>query len=150
MIFRHVLFLLIPFAGLIGLGRAEEPRPYVRLEASGDGTQALQTAWRRFDPPQDSGKPVVWLISVAHLGDKAYYEKTQRQLDGIELVLFEGIGFDANATVNANTGAGGGALPNPLVGNICAPPGQTWNFQFWHRNSGSPSGFSQALSATFQ
>lgn len=101
MIFRRVLFLLIPFAGLIGLGRAEEPRPYVRLEASGDGTQALQTAWRRFDPPQDSGKPTVWLIAVTHLGEKAYYEKTQRKLDGIELVLFEGIGFDANATANA-------------------------------------------------
>ena len=67
-----------------------------------------------------------------------------------DAALINGGGILSTDILNANTGAGGGALPNPLVGNICAPPGQTWNFQYWHRNSGSPSGFSQALAVTFQ
>ena len=52
--------------------------------------------------------------------------------------------------LNAVSGGGGGNLPNPPGGNLCTPVGQTWNFQFWHRNPGAPAGFSRALSVTFQ
>ena len=67
-----------------------------------------------------------------------------------DAALINGAGTMSTDILNANTSGGGGTLPNPLVGNICAPLGQTWNFQYWHRNAGNPSGFSQALAVTFQ
>jgi len=101
MIVRRALFFLVPFVSLLDLSGEDVPRPYVRQEVTKDGGQALQTAWRLLQPPKDSGKPAVWLMGVIHLGEKSYYEKTQRKLDAVDLVLFEGIGFDANATAIA-------------------------------------------------
>ena len=51
--------------------------------------------------------------------------------------------------LNASSGGGGGGIPNPPGGNVCSPAGQTWNFQYWHRNGPNPSGFSKAISVTF-
>lgn len=99
----RLLFSLVSFACVIDLIGVVEPRPYVRLEVLQDGTRALQTSWRRFDPATGSDRPVVWLIGVSHLGEKAYYEQTQRQLDGLDLVLFEGVGFDANASKRSSS-----------------------------------------------
>ncbi len=101
MIVRRALLLLVPFVSLVDLAGADDSLAYVRMEVTKDGSQALQTAWRLMQPPKDSGKPVVWLIGVSHLGEKSYYEKTQAKLDAVDLVLFEGIGFDANATARA-------------------------------------------------
>ena len=99
----RLLFSLVSCACAFDLLGVVEPRPYVRLEVLQDGTRALQTSWRRFDPATGSDQPVVWLIGVAHLGEKSYYEQTQLKLDGFELVLFEGIGFDANASKRSSS-----------------------------------------------
>ena len=50
----------------------------------------------------------------------------------------------------SNTISGGAGFGIPTCGgNIL--PGQSWNFQFWHRNPmGAPSGFSEAIGVTFQ
>lgn len=50
--------------------------------------------------------------------------------------------------LNAVSGGGGGAIPT-IGGNLCSPAGQTWNFQFWHRDTPGPSRFSKALTVTF-
>ena len=50
--------------------------------------------------------------------------------------------------LNAISGGGGGNIPT-CGGNVCAPPGQTYNFQYWHRDGMNPSKFSKALTATF-
>ena len=52
--------------------------------------------------------------------------------------------------LNAITGGGGGNIPSPPGGNLCVPPGQTWNFQYWHRDGLNPSRFSKAIAVTFQ
>ena len=101
MLIQRTLLPLALFFGFVGL-RAEQPQSYVRMEAAKDGSRALQTAWRKLEPPQDSGKPVVWLIGVCHVGEKSYYQKTQRKLDAAELVLFEGIGFDGKVAEDRN------------------------------------------------
>ena len=49
---------------------------------------------------------------------------------------------------NSNTGGPGFGIPNS--GGSGIQPGETWNFQYWHRNPiGQPSGFSEAISITF-
>jgi len=50
----------------------------------------------------------------------------------------------------SNTLSGGANFGIPTCGgNIQS--GESWNFQFWHRNGmGAPSGFSEAISVTFQ
>lgn len=50
--------------------------------------------------------------------------------------------------LNAQTGGGGGGVPN-IGGNFCSPPGQTWSFQYWYRQQGS-SRFSMAVRVTFR
>jgi hypothetical protein len=50
---------------------------------------------------------------------------------------------------NSVSGGPGFGIPNSSGSAILA--GETWNFQYWHRNPlGAPSGFSEALSITFQ
>jgi hypothetical protein len=50
--------------------------------------------------------------------------------------------------LNAMTGGGGGGIPNPPGGTLAA--GQTWNFQYWHRQPmQQPSSFSSAITVTF-
>lgn len=68
----------------------------------------------------------------------------------LDLGMTDGSGMLNTDILNANTGGGGGALPSPPGGNVCAPAGQTWNFQYWHRNGQNPSRFSKAISVTFQ
>ncbi|GEM_PF-1865886 len=66
-----------------------------------------------------------------------------------DLGVTDGSGSLSTDILNAISGGGGGAIPNPPGGNLCSPLGQTWNFQYWHRDGASPSKFSQALSVTF-
>ena len=94
MIIKRAFVPLVLFLGIFVLRAEEKPRAYVRMKANKDGSRMLQTAWRKLEPPKGSGKPVVWLIGVCHVGAKSYYQKTQEKLDAAELVLFEGIGFD--------------------------------------------------------
>ena len=41
------------------------------------------------------------------------------------------------------------SFPQP-TGNVAVLPGDTYNFQYWFRDVGSTSNFSDALSVTFQ
>ena len=61
-----------------------------------------------------------------------------------------GSGSMSTDILNSVSGGGGGNIPNPPGGNICSPAGQTWNFQYWHRDGMNPSKFSKAISVTFQ
>jgi hypothetical protein len=51
---------------------------------------------------------------------------------------------------NSISGGQGFGIPNSSGSAILA--GETWNFQYWHRlpTPASPSGFSEAISITFQ
>ena len=50
----------------------------------------------------------------------------------------------------SNTVSGGANYGIPTCGGTIQP-GQTWNFQFWHRQPmGQPSSFSEAISVAFQ
>lgn len=62
----------------------------------------------------------------------------------------DGAGSLSVDIMNANTGGGGGNLPNPPGGKVCVPTGQNWNFQFWYRAGANPSRFSQAIQITFK
>lgn len=68
----------------------------------------------------------------------------------LDLGVIDGAGRLTTDLLNASAGGGGGGLPAPLGGNLCSPPGQTWNFQYWHRRPAALSGFSQAIAVTFQ
>jgi len=50
---------------------------------------ALQVAIRSFEGRP--GQPVVHLVGVTHIGEKAYYEDLQKFLDVQDVVLFEGV-----------------------------------------------------------
>ena len=48
---------------------------------------------------------------------------------------------------NSASGGPGFGIPNSSGSSILA--GQTWNFQYWHRDGPNPSRFSKAISVTF-
>ena len=61
----------------------------------------------------------------------------------------DGAGTFTTDILNATSGGGGGDIPT-IGGNFCTPPGQTWRFQYWHRDGPvSPSRFSKGIEATF-
>ena len=65
-----------------------------------------------------------------------------------DLGTIDSAGTLSTDILNAQTGGGGGGVPN-VGGNFCSPPGQTWSFQYWYRQQGS-SRFSRAVRVTFQ
>jgi len=65
---------------------------YVRVRDSEDGTHTyLQVAIRSFKNEAKPDQPVVHLVGVTHIGDKAYYSELQTFLDEQDVVLFEGV-----------------------------------------------------------
>lgn len=64
-----------------------------------------------------------------------------------DVVVIDAEGFATTDILNATTGGGGGNIPT-LGGNVCSPGGQTFNFQYWHRDGMNPSRFSKALTVT--
>lgn len=51
----------------------------------------------------------------------------------------------------SNSASGGPGFGIPSSGGASIQPGETWKFQYWHRNpAGAPSGFSEAVSVTFR
>ncbi len=51
----------------------------------------------------------------------------------------------------SNSASGGPGFGIPNSGGAAILTGETWNFQYWHRNpGGAPSGFSEAVSVTFK
>jgi hypothetical protein len=99
---RPALFLSL-LAGLVGCASsptAIDPRvplridpPTRRLEAA--GTHTLEIAVRDYAPLSGKG-PTVRLVGAVHIGSKAYYDALQARLDASDLVLFEGVGKDAD------------------------------------------------------
>jgi len=50
----------------------------------------------------------------------------------------------------SNSASGGPGYGIPSSGSAIQP-GETWNFQYWHRNpAGQPSGFSEAVAIQFK
>lgn len=51
----------------------------------------------------------------------------------------------------SSSASGGPGFGIPDSGGASIQAGQTWNFQYWHRNAGgAPSGFSEAIAITFE
>ncbi len=51
----------------------------------------------------------------------------------------------------SNSASGGPGFGIPSSGGAAIASGETWNFQYWHRNpAGAPSGFSEAIAVTFK
>jgi len=66
-----------------------------------------------------------------------------------DALFTDGSGNASVDVLNAVSGGGGGNIPT-IGGNLCNPPSQTWNFQWWHRDGMNPSKFSKAIQVTFQ
>jgi hypothetical protein len=85
-------------SGLVasGMGR-HDPEPYVRVTDDAEKSIAsLDVAVRSFVP--DGKGPTVYLVGAVHVGDQAYYDGLQTLLDGMDVVLFEGVKPGAIAT----------------------------------------------------
>ena len=94
----------------------------------GDGTSLI------VDPPGASGD-----MCIAGGGKVARYVGDIGAIDG-------GGNFSTDIS-NSTTGGPGFGLP--LYGGSIQP-GETWYFQYWYRNTGAPSGLSEAVCITFQ
>jgi len=66
----------------------------------------------------------------------------------LDVGLTDGAGSLATDILHARSGGGNGGIPT-LGGSFCAPPGQTWNFQYWYRDQ-NLSRFSNALTLTLR
>lgn len=62
---------------------------YLRYVAPGERGGGLDVASTDFAPPGDG--PSVHLVGVVHIADEDYYARVQRELDGYDTVLYEGI-----------------------------------------------------------
>jgi len=71
------------------------PQPYTRIANPDTNVVQLQIALRKFVPIQNTG-PTIWLASVMHVGELAYYQALQHFLDAQTVVLYEGINPDAH------------------------------------------------------
>jgi hypothetical protein len=66
------------------------PEPYVRICREVTNRTEFQVALRKFVPPKKTG-PSIWLMGVSHLGAPDYFVRLQSELEGMTLVLFEGV-----------------------------------------------------------
>ena len=67
------------------------PSPYMRVRYSDESLAELQICLRKL-AAVEGDQPVIWLIGVSHIGDRAYYEQLQQVLDSCDLVFYEGVG----------------------------------------------------------
>ncbi|MDA1276914.1 MAG: hypothetical protein O2960_23095 [Verrucomicrobia bacterium] len=81
------------------------PRPYMRIDRSDEGAVTLQIAARKFVNPEKAGASV-WLVGASHIGETKYYEALQGILDKQDLVLFEGVGYEAMKREEAKDSGG--------------------------------------------
>lgn len=71
------------------------PQPYTRINKDKTNTVALQIAVRKLVPQSGRG-PAIWLVGTSHVGDTAYYQGLQKQLDAQTVVLYEGVNAEAH------------------------------------------------------
>lgn len=83
--------LMLAFAAALAPA-ARTVEPYMRVVETPEGASQLQIAVRKFVPRTGDG-PAIYLAAVIHIGEPDYYHTLQKQLDGSELVLFEGVGW---------------------------------------------------------
>ncbi|MBI4574834.1 MAG: hypothetical protein HY722_01065 [Planctomycetes bacterium] len=77
---------------LLGLGTALAGGNYVRWREGEDpGDAALQTAVATLRHPDPDRDVEVVLYGVVHLADADYYDEVQADLDGYDVVLYEGV-----------------------------------------------------------
>jgi len=69
----------------------EPAASYMRVVHPDADTVSLQVALRSFVPMRSRG-PEIWLMGASHVGESNYFASLQRHLDGMALVLFEGVG----------------------------------------------------------
>jgi hypothetical protein len=65
------------------------PPRFIRVQREKDIPVALQTAIVRYVPESGKGELVVDLVSVVHIGDRAYYDRLNQRLDQYDVVLYE-------------------------------------------------------------
>lgn len=70
-------------------GQSVEPQRSMRLVEEPDALH-LDMAVRRFAPRDGTG-PTIVLASAIHVGEPAFYARLQKELDGLDLVLFESV-----------------------------------------------------------
>jgi hypothetical protein len=81
------LLRFLPVLALLPALHAE-PAKMAFLRTHDNGLQTLSAEYKS---PDGKG-PSVWLIGVAHLGSREYYDAIQKRLDSQSAVLFEGVG----------------------------------------------------------
>lgn len=65
---------------------------WVRIVESDEGVLRLALAARTYEPVDAaSNSPEITLVSVMHIGDRAYYRRLQKVLDDHDLVLYEAV-----------------------------------------------------------
>ncbi len=103
-----LLFLALALPAFVQSKTDKDPQPFMRIQETAEGEIQLQIAMRKLVPTQKADAPPIWLVGVAHLGSKAYYEMIQKHLNKQDLVLFEGVGFhpDKASRLEGKRGAG--------------------------------------------
>lgn len=103
-----LLFLALALPAFVQSKADKDPQPFMRIQETAEGEIQLQIAMRKLVPTQKVDAPPIWLVGVAHLGNKAYYEMIQKHLNEQDLVLFEGVGFhpDKASRLEGKRGAG--------------------------------------------
>ena len=89
---------------------------FLRTADAPEQSRALQTASIEYRPTTGAG-PSIWLVGVAHLGTREYFQALQQRLDRATVVLYEGVGIsDVKKGPGAATDGNGvqAALANAL------------------------------------
>ncbi|MGE0713254.1 MAG: hypothetical protein AB7N76_35970 [Planctomycetota bacterium] len=82
--------ILTAVALLLGLASTSlANEPYVRFKSANARDAALQTAVGTF--ANKDSQVEITLYGVVHIADKTYYDAVQRDLDGFDVVLYEGV-----------------------------------------------------------
>lgn len=67
-----------------------QSKRFLRIQRSmEDQPLALQTSIVRYVPAEGEGETIVDLIGVVHIGDRAYYEKLNKQFETYDVLLYE-------------------------------------------------------------
>jgi len=88
-----------------------DPGPFIRLKRDArDVPVALETAVVRYVPASGEGGLVVDLVGAVHVGDRAYYERLNKQFEQYDVLLYELV-----APPGTRIPKGGRKSDNPLV-----------------------------------
>ncbi len=84
------LLVAVPLLAQAPAEKKATPTQFIRLEKNADKQPvALETAIVRYVPASGEGNLTVDLVSVVHVGDRAYYEKLNKQFEQYDVLLYE-------------------------------------------------------------